>query len=193
MCRGVSCPYGSRAGRCCRGAKGHAGPHSYPGMLLATTSQPRRSPDGHPDLQRATEALCQPRTHTHAPLGHRAQPCLSPRECPATLRVPRSPCSPEHPRPPGLRVPVPALGEPRAVRGQDPPTPFRPVPSRLACSVPALLRSASARHGTARLGSAQVSALPPGTARIGPDRTDRAGAAGPSGDPGLGELRRGRG
>lgn len=117
-----------------------------------------------------------PALHSH--------PCASRAPCPAVPVPPGvpsdPPCTqisvfPEHPRAPGLRVPMPAVGEPRAVRGQDPPTPFRPVPSRLACSVPALLRSALARHGTARLGSAQVSALPPGTARIGPDRTGQTG------------------
>lgn len=157
VCRGVNRPHGSGAGGCGRGAKGqrHGGPHSYPGMLLAATYEPRGSPDGHRDLQRAPEALCQPRIRV--PISGadpvRLLGTVPSRACPRG-DAQRPSGYPEHPRPPGLRVPVPAQGEPRAVRGRDPPTPFRPVPSRLACSLPAPLRSALSRHGTARHGRA---------------------------------------
>ncbi|RLV94450.1 hypothetical protein DV515_00013131 [Chloebia gouldiae] len=115
--------------------------------------------------------------------------------------VPSRACHPGSAQPPsGYRdLPVPqntrvppgcvCRGRPRgapggAGAGPALPVPPCPVPSRLLRPGPAPLRPVPARHGTARHGSAQVSAPPPGTARIGPDRTDGAGTTGASGDPG---------
>lgn len=176
-------------------------PRDAAGSHLPATGIPRWPPGP------AAEALCQPCTrvpialiHTRAPLGHCAQPCLSPRECPATLRVPRSPCSPNISVPPGCVCRCRPAGSPGRCGGRT--RPARSALSRPASPVPSRPRSAPpcpvpARHGTATHGSAQVNALPLGTARIGPHQTgpDRtgAGAAELNGDPGPGELQRSRG
>lgn len=161
MCRGVSRPYGSGAGGCGRGAKGyqHAGPHSCPGMLLAATSQARGSPDGHPDLQRAPEALCQP--CTRVPIsGPDSHPCASWAPCPAVPVPPGVPSDPPgtlisvFPRtPPSPRAACAGVG-PRGApggAGQDPPRsalsrPVPPAPSRPRSAPPC---PGTARHGTA--------------------------------------------
>lgn len=149
-------PVAAGAGGCGRGAKGSD--MQDPTRTQGCCWQP---PPSHGDPPAATRTCSRGTMPAVHPCSDRpdSHPCASWALRPAVPVPPGVPCHPpgtpisvfpEHPRPPGLRVPVPALGEPRAVRRQDPPSPFRPVPSRLSRSVPAPLRSALPCPGTAQ-------------------------------------------
>lgn len=155
-------------------------PRDAAGSHLPATGIPRRPPGP------AAEALCQPCTrvpialiHTRAPLGHCAQPCLAPRECPATLRVPRSPCSPNIPVPPGCVCRCRPSGSPGRCGGRT--RPARSALSRLASPAPSRPRSAPpcpvpARHSNARQRPGERPAARHRSDRTAPDRTGPDGA-----------------
>lgn len=121
--------------------------HGDPPRAARTCSeQPRQCASPAPVLRSAAP------THTRAPLGHRAQPCLSPRECPATLRVPRSPRPQNTPLPPGCVCRCRPPGSPGRCGGRTRPP--RSALSRPASPAPSRPRSAPPCPGTARHGTA---------------------------------------
>lgn len=165
-----------RAGGCGRGATGyrHAGPHSSrdaAGSHFPATGNPRRPPGP----AAGPEAACQP--CTRVPIsGPDSQPCASRAPCPAVpvslgvpseLRVPRSHCSPAHPR--AACAAAGPRGAPGGGTRPPRPAPSRPVPPRLLRPGPAPLRPVPARHSTARQRPGERPAARHRSDRTGPD------------------------